>query len=275
MKLSIVIPTLGRTVEFKSLLDSILKSNVNDCEIVVVDQNFSDILIPIINKYKEFLLISHYKVDFRGLSKAKNFGITKVKGEIICFVDDDAEFYPNTIQIAIEKIESLKADIVSGRCVDRNQKNSVKIFDLNSSWLTKKSFEGKFIESTMFFRRHCFQKYSYDEKLGIGSFHGSEEGFDLIYRMVNDGLRIYYDSTILFYHPQVITTHMSDIEIKRVFTYRCGFSYVCMKHQLHKKYYSRLILVLLYLPYICAFKRKHTRYYVSELLGLIAGRVVR
>ena len=126
-----------------------------------------------------------------------------------------------------------------------------------------------------FLKKKCFQDYTYDENLGIGSFHGAEEGYDLVYRMINDDLKIYYNSNIIFYHPQVISTHTSDREIRRVFTYRCGFAYVCTKHNLLKKYYSRLIVVLLYIPYSLLFRRKTTRYYIVELLGLIAGKFIR
>ena len=167
MKLSIIIPTLGRTIEFEALLNSILNSSFKDLEIVVVDQNFSDILNAIILKYNENLVIRHFLVDFRGLSKAKNFGIKKASGDIICFIDDDAEFFPETIHMAIKRLNDTDADIVCGRCVDRNNQSSVKIFDLTSSWLTLNSFEDKFIESTMFFRLTCFDNFSYDDNLGI------------------------------------------------------------------------------------------------------------
>lgn len=275
MKLSIIIPTLGRTTEFDSLLNSILSSDFKELEIIVVDQNFSDILSTIISKYNESLIIRHYLVDFRGLSRAKNFGITKAIGEIICFIDDDAEFFSNTIQIALNRMNSMEVDIVCGRCVDRNNQSSVKFFDLNSSWLTFNSFEDKFIESTMFFRHKCFDNFSYDENLGIGTFHGAEEGYDLVYRMLQEGIKIFYDSKILIYHPQVISQHSSDKEVKRVFLYRSGFAYMCNKHNLHKKYYLRLLKVFLYIPYTFLFKRKATRYYMAELLGLISGKVIR
>tara|TARA_B100000787_G_C16191281_1_gene297664 strand:+ start:1067 stop:1894 length:828 start_codon:yes stop_codon:yes gene_type:complete len=275
MKISIVLPTLGRKDEVDNLLSSLSEIKKYPHEILIVDQNFNSLIDGVILKHSNVFNIRHYKVDFRSLSKAKNFGISKVEGEVICFVDDDAEFFPDTISTALNSLKELEIDIVCGRCVDRNNVSSVITFDLKSSWLTKKYFEGKFIESTMFFKKKCFQDYTYDENLGIGSFHGAEEGYDLVYRMINDDLKIYYNSNIIFYHPQVISTHTSDREIRRVFTYRCGFAYVCTKHNLLKKYYSRLIVVLLYIPYSLLFRRKTTRYYIVELLGLIAGKFIR
>ena len=77
MVLTIVLPTLGRVKEVDAMLDSILKyvaSTTISFEVIVVDQNFSDILDEVVLKYKEQGFdIKHYKVSFRGLSKAKNF----------------------------------------------------------------------------------------------------------------------------------------------------------------------------------------------------------
>lgn len=119
------------------------------------------------------------------------------------------------------------------------------------------------------------EDFLYDEALGIGTFHGAEEGFDIVYRMLLAGVEIYYDPCILFYHPQVITSHCTNQEIRRVFNYRCGFAKVCLKHSLYLKYFKRLFLVIFYIPYLLIFKRSNLRYYLAELLGLLAGVVIK
>ena len=276
MNLSIVIPTLGRVKELESLLNSILIADYDDLEVIIVDQNFSDLLDNLISHYSSFMNLRSFKVNFRGLSKAKNFGISKAKGEIICFIDDDAEFCIGTIQNALSRLcADADVDVVCGRCVDRLGNDSVVKFKNEESWLTKRAFEGKFIESTMFFKSRCFDSMLYDEKLGIGAFHGAEEGYDLVYRMLEKERKILFDPSIVFYHPQTIFSHDTSKEIQRVFSYRCGFAYVCTKHKLSKRYYKRLFSVTLYIFYAYLFKRRVVRYYIAELLGLFCGKVIK
>lgn len=277
-KLSIVLPTLGRTKEVDMMLSSIysfhIKSNIS-IEIIIVDQNFSNILDPIVEKYKEFTFpIIHHKVSFRGLSKAKNYGAKISSGQFICFVDDDAEFTDNTINKALERLESGNYDIVSGRCIDRNGKNSVINFKEEESMLTINAFENRFVESTMFFNKSLCEQYHYDENMGLGAFYGAEEGYDLVYRMLKNGVRIFFDPDIKFYHPQTVISHQGSAAVRRAFTYRCGFGYLCKKHGLTRKYLKRVISVVLYLFYLLVFKPKDFRYYFGELLGLLVGRFI-
>lgn len=278
MILSIVIPTLGRVSEVRELLKSIELSKIENLsfEIVIVDQNFSNLLDSIVREFtQKGFLIKHFKVDFRGLSKAKNFGLKCAVGKYICFPDDDALFASNTIVNAVGLLENNMYRVVCGKCMDVNGVDSVKKFSVIPGLLNLSSFEDKFIEATMFFRKKCLEDFLYDESLGIGTFHGAEEGFDIVYRMLLAGVEIYYDPCILFYHPQVITSHCTNQEIRRVFNYRCGFAKVCLKHSLYLKYFKRLFLVIFYIPYLLIFKRSNLRYYLAELLGLLAGVVIK
>jgi len=275
--LSIVIPTLGREKEVENLLESIYQNVKSESyEVVVVDQNFSKLLDSIIEKYKKSMHLRHYKVSFRGLSKAKNYGIEKSHGDFILFMDDDAEILPDSIEKAVTYLSlNPGVEAISGRMVDRDGKDSVKIFSDVRASLNLKNFEDKFIESSMTFRRSCLINERFDDNLGCGTFHGAEEGFDLIYRLLRQGATIHYDPSIKFYHPRTISTHSSDSEIRRVFSYRCGFAALCKKHGFNKRYYSRIIKIALYLPFLAVFNRKKIRYYSVELLGLICGRLIK
>lgn len=274
--LTIVLPTLGRLKEVEAMLGSIYKFDVDPMlkiEIIVVDQNFSDLLDELVVRYSQQKYpILHHKVSFRGLSKAKNYGAKHARGKYICFVDDDAEFLEGTINMAIKLLETNKYDIVSGRCIDREGNNSVINFENKSSELSLNCFENRFVESTMFFRKEICDRYSYDDNMGIGAFYGAEEGYDLVYRMLCDNVRIHFEPSICFYHPQTVTSYVGDSTVRRAFTYRTGYGHLCKKHGFRKKYWSRLIKVCLYIPYLLCFKPKNARYYFAELLGLLVGK---
>lgn len=131
-----------------------------------------------------------------------------------------------------------------------------------------------FVDFSIFIRREVFAQFLYDEALGVGVFHGAEEGLDQVLRMLKVGVKLFYAPDVRFYHPIKVTSHSGTGEIRRVFTYRCGFSRLCLKHKLWRKLFSRILKVALYLPYVCLFQRHKARYYCAELLGLWAGLVV-
>lgn len=272
--ISIVIPTLGRKQELLNCLDSILNSSYRDYEVIVVDQNHSSLLDESLNSYKQKLTIAHLKVDFRGAAQARNYGAMQANGDILFFPDDDAEIFPNTLENALLALKTTNSDVVFGKCIDREGNDSVIAFNKKSDFLSIKKYEGMFIEATMFIKRKIFLSYLFDNELGVGTFYGAEEAHDLLIRILSDNILVYFTPEIKIYHPQKISNHSNPSEIRRVFTYRCGFAKLCKKHKLRKKYYKRLLTVLLYLPYTLFFCRRKTRYYLAEILGLITGKIV-
>ena len=274
MKLSIIIPTLGRLKEVDELLHSMNELLNYTHEIIVVDQNYNDSLDNVISKYKDIFNIKHYKVDFRSLSKAKNFGIQKAKGEIICFPDDDSTFLEKTVINGIDFLDShSKIDIVFGKCIDFEGNDSVIKFNNKSGNLNLKNFKGKFIEATMFAKTEILKNNLFDENMGVGRFFGAEEGYDLVYRLLKLKHNLYFDSDIKFYHPQTILDYDSIQALKRVYNYRLGFAYVCFKHRFYVKYFKRLSFVFFLFPLLFFVKRKKSKYYLVEFLSLIIGFV--
>jgi len=272
MKISIIIPTLGRKEQVAQLLSSLTAVKNFRHEIIIVDQNFNNTLDEIVDKYSTSYNVIHYKVDFRGLSKAKNFGIEIARGKYICFPDDDSKFLEDTIYNAFNILDNdSKIDIVFGRCIDEDGVDSVIKFSKNEAELSLNNFNGKFIEATMFAKTDILKKNKFDENMGIGTFFGAEEGYDLIYRLLNQKLKLYYSPRIKFYHPQTLTDYSNFNSLKRVFEYRKGFSYLCLKHKLYKKLIKRVLLVFFSIPIFFIIDGKKARYYTVEFLSLIIG----
>lgn len=273
MRLSVVVATVGRETAIRALLESLAKSHFSDFEVIFVNQSAVD-LSPFISEFPT-LTLRIFNVAFRGASRARNYGIAQAQGEIICFPDDDCEFFEDTMDQALSTMEAQQAAVVFGRCVDRAGRNSVAAFLPEPSFLSLKECTGKFVEATMFSRKAICKAFPYDEDLGVGTFHGAEEAYDLVLRLLKKGVRLYYTPSIIMYHPQKVSDYTSGAELRRVFSYRCGFAKLCRKHNLWGKYASRLFLVASFMPYLLVAKRSKMRYYHSELLGLIAGLVIR
>jgi glycosyltransferase involved in cell wall biosynthesis len=277
MLISIIIPTINRKTELEKLLSSISKLKVKDfnLEIIIVDQNSTSLFEEKLLKFSQKLSISHYKVNFKGASKARNFGFLKSKGELLCFPDDDAKFYKSTILTAVNSMKKNDVDVLFGKCIDDEGNNSVINFYPKSAFLKLNNYKRKFIESTIFIKANIFKNFKFDETLGIGTFHGAEEAHDLVLRLLKANISIFYNPKVIFNHPSKIIDHSNPSEIRRVFSYKAGFSLLCKKHKLYFLWLSRFLLVSFYLPFAIFFRRKVIRYYISELLGLLSGLVIK
>ncbi|MGO9139572.1 MAG: glycosyltransferase family 2 protein [Syntrophales bacterium] len=273
--ISIIIPTIGRSTELDALLHSITCSTHKRYEVIVIDQDQARMADDIVLKYTDLLPIKHIKVDFIGAARARNYGAILAKGQYLFFPDDDSEIFPETLSLSVEVLKRTHADVLFGKCVDRKLADSVGIFSDKSGYLSLKHHEKMFIEATMFIKAETFSEFLFDESFGVGTFYGAEEAYDLILRMLHKHVIIFYTPEVKIYHPQKVINHFDSSEIRRVFSYRCGFAHLCIKHKLYQKYYMRFLKVILYIPYTIVFAPRKTRYYLSELMGLLTGMIVR
>lgn len=100
MKLSLIVPTLHRTVELGRLLRSILDQEVHprDLEILIVDQNRDRRLARVLAPYRRRLGVLWLRIPPRGVSNAKNVGLKRARGRFVGFPDDDCWYPPRTVE---------------------------------------------------------------------------------------------------------------------------------------------------------------------------------
>jgi glycosyltransferase involved in cell wall biosynthesis len=273
--ISIIIPTIGRSTELEAVLHSITCSTYKHYEVIVIDQNQTGIADDAILKYNDTLPIRHIKACFTGAARARNYGLQFANGQYLFFPDDDSELFPETLELFIKFLKSSGADVLFGKSVDRTLTDSVAVFSDKSGYLSLKRHEKMFIEFTMFIKKKTFSEFLFDESFGIGTFYGAEEAYDLVLRMLREKVVIFYTPDVRMYHPQKVISHFDAFEKRRVFSYRCGFAHLCVKHRLYRKYCTRLLQVILYIPYTMVAAPGKTRYYLSELMGLLTGIIVR
>ena len=90
---SVIIPTYNRVEFLEIAIQSVVNQTYNNIEIIVVDDGSkSNYAESICNEY---LNCFYFYKNNGGLSSARNFGISKSKGELIAFLDDD-DFWQNS-----------------------------------------------------------------------------------------------------------------------------------------------------------------------------------
>ena len=131
MKLSIIVPVYNTFQYLPRCLDSLVKQNLNDYEIIIVNDGSPDNSQDIIDEYvKRYDNIKAYKKENGGLSDARNYGIAKASGEYIAFVDSDDYVANNMYELMYNKAKEKDYDMV---VCDLNYVYPDKIIRVSSS----------------------------------------------------------------------------------------------------------------------------------------------
>ena len=99
MKLSIIIPIYNVENTLRRCLDSVISQNIDDCEIILVDDGSTDRSIIIADEYAcKHPSITIYPKENGGPSDTRNYGLERMNGDYVTFVDSDDELSPNTLE---------------------------------------------------------------------------------------------------------------------------------------------------------------------------------
>lgn len=240
-KISIVIPTINREKEIRTLLDSIVLQKYQNLEIIIVDQNKKIDLRNTLTEYENKLSIQHYKVDFKGASKARNYGAQKATGEILAFPDDDCIYAEGVLEYINENFsKNTEIDAIFGRIKDRESQKNILKFKRKDCKVRKINIYQTTIEASMFIKIDVFKKIGmYDEMLGVGRYFGAEESADLVCRLLYEKYNLQYYSKIFLYHPSKCDEKL----VKRIYKYNLGLVHLYINIL---RYIKKCILLLLF-----------------------------
>ncbi|BBL81899.1 glycosyltransferase family 2 protein [Thermus thermophilus] len=228
MRFSLVLATVGRTGELKNFLESLNAQTYRSFELIVVDQNDDDRLVPLIHSFQDHFPIIHLRSD-KGLSRARNVGLRHASGDIIAFPDDDCLYPPNLLEsVARWFNEHPEWYGLTGRVVDENGLPSGGRWDRKKGAVNRYNVWRRGISVTIFLRREVVTAVGpFDEDLGVGAGTpwGSGEETDYLIRALEAGFRIFYDPSGMVVHPN---KHPDPL---RAYVYGVGMGRVLRKHR--------------------------------------------
>lgn len=200
--ISLVMATYGRAEEILTLIDSLAEQTNRDFELIIVDQNSDDRLLPYIDiaKSKGIETVYH-RLDRPSLSVARNLGITLAKHDVVAFPDDDCWYDPGCISAALALFRfEPGVDIVVGRWVEQaGGKVIASHYMTRQAWRCFKSCEASSI--SLFVRKDLLMALNgFDIRLGVGHWFGSAEETDLILRALDKEASILYSSSVEVHH---------------------------------------------------------------------------
>lgn len=202
MKVSFIVATIGRSTDVGRLFDSLSNQFSSDFEVIVIDQNTDDRLLPFIEVgRKKGIEILHERLEKPNLSGARNRGIVLARHDIIAFPDDDCWYDPQLIEVVISTfLNGQHIDCLVGKWVEQaGRKDILPHFMTRESW---RCFRGGDASSiSLFIRKKLLVSLNgFDERLGVGRWYGAAEETDLLLRALDCGASIFYCPTAKVHH---------------------------------------------------------------------------
>jgi glycosyltransferase involved in cell wall biosynthesis len=205
--ISIVIPCYNAESTLEKCLNSVLNQEYRDLEIIIIDDGSTDGTSQIIEsfKQKDSRIISCYQNN-SGVSKARNLGISKAKGNYICFVDSDDWVETNYCSTLLSLLKSENADISMVEALYENSKgeNVFNKREFGEFSFTKERalellLEDKELQShpwAKLYKRELFQNISFPEKLQ------AFEDYYTIFKVFNNASKIVRSNDKLYHYIQ-------------------------------------------------------------------------
>ena len=229
MRFSLVVATVDRTTELARFLAALAAQTHTNFELIVVDQNGDERLVPVLAPYVERFALRHLRAP-RGLSKARNVGLRHLRGDIVAFPDDDCWYPPQLLAQVVSLWQAHRGlGGLTGRSVAPQGGSSGNArFDPSAGPVTVANVWRRACSYTMFFERKTIETVGdFDETLGLGAGTPWEGGEDIDYpvRALKAGLRLYYDPTLQVQHPSPVP------RAERAYRYGAGIGRVWRKHR--------------------------------------------
>jgi glycosyltransferase involved in cell wall biosynthesis len=276
VRFSIIIPTISRVKEPLAMLNSLLLQKEQNFEVFIIDQNEEDILSEKLKIFKNKLAINHFRIDVKGASNARNFGIKKAKGEILLFPDDDCEFHTSYLDEIDQYFLNNNIDGIVTTTKDKNDGKAISILMASKPQkITRKNVLKTVIEAGIIVKSSKLNTTFFDGNMGVGtssSPYWSDEGPDLVLRLLNQGLHFNYCPQFYMFHPNPVKVYNQKTAI-RSYRYGKGRGYFLRKHNygLHQISYYLLIYIVGMLKGLVSFNKKMFLYFKQGFKGRYEG----
>lgn len=274
MKVSLILATIDRLAEVERFLDKLNRQTYRNFELIVVDQNADDRLVPILARYENRFPIRRLRSG-RGLSKARNIGLRHAQGDIIAFPDDDCWYAPDLLEKAVQLFtRHSHIPVITGRSIGIDGRNTVGKFDKEEGYVDKLNVWRRAVSFTIFLKAEAVESIGeFDEEIGVGArtIYLSGEETDYLLRAI-EKFPVYYVPDLTVYHPNPLEKSVRQIS-RRAYQYGCGFGRVVTKHHYPVSFKMKALLK----PFVGAIMFGTTlqfpksRYYWNAFRGRLRG----
>ncbi|WP_339660428.1 glycosyltransferase family 2 protein [Croceibacter atlanticus] len=208
-KISIILATFNRCHIIQECLSAILSQTFKNFECLIIDDGSQDETKIVVKEYLEkdnrfkYILRSDYYT--KGLSGARNNGLSKAIGEYIIFFDDDDIPHPQLLELSVLSLEknknanyfkynklSFRGEFDNSLILKIEQLSNLRIQDN----VVEEMVLGQlaFASCTVLWRKKCFTKYRFNETLQYA------EEWECFQRILCDFERGLFTDDVLYFN---------------------------------------------------------------------------
>ncbi len=204
---SIIIATYRREQDLVRAIQSVLKQDYKNFELIIVDQSEKhEIATTKFIKSIQDKKFRYYHVSPPSIPAAENFGISKAKGDIVIFIDDDVELDPGFIAEHVKAYVDPLVAGVAGRVKVPGKPESKTLYHITSTGRNVGGFDYNYdslalsgaIGCNMSFRKSVIKKLGGFDTGYIKNAHRFET--DMAYRVMAEGYKITYKTSASLKH---------------------------------------------------------------------------
>lgn len=113
MRYSVIIPVYNANETLRRCLDSLVRQQFSDYELLIINDGSTDDSDAICHEYANtYSCIRYFEKENGGVSSARNLGLDQAKGEYILFVDSDDYVSENYFASLSDALENAAADLL-------------------------------------------------------------------------------------------------------------------------------------------------------------------
>lgn len=270
-KFSLILCTVNREQVVREFFDSLsAQRSAPPFEVIVIDQNPDDRLLPILRNFEKRFPIRHLK-SVPGLSRARNIGLQHADGDIIAFPDDDCTYPPGILRSIADYFDANpETDGLSTLVTDSNGHFFGSFKSAVPGKINVRNVWRCGVSISIFIRAksNCAR---FDEELGVGSGtrFGSGEETDFLLTLLRENRRLDYRPELVVHHP----CFNGPWKIRRGYLYGCGMGRVLRKHgySVFHAFFSASLQLIRALQALCRLNFKRTLFHLAMASGRISG----
>jgi glycosyltransferase involved in cell wall biosynthesis len=121
---SVIIPVYNKEKFIHKTLQSVLDQTHSDYELIIINDGSTDNSEKVIASFKDSR-ISCFSQKNAGVANARNAGLSRAKGEFICFLDADDYWYPTFLESIFYYIKQHPSEKVFCTAIEIEFQNSI------------------------------------------------------------------------------------------------------------------------------------------------------
>ena len=201
--ISIIVPVYNVEDYLDKCINSIINQTYTNIEIIIINDGSTDNSYEICKSYKD-KRIKLYSIKNKGLSGARNYGISKSKGKYLAFVDSDDYIEKDYIEVLYNNLIKEDADLSCCSLYEvfkneiKNKSKKDKYYVMNSYETIEKTFTDEGLNVYVWnklYKKELFKNIKFPV-------NKNSEDIYVMHEIISSCKKIVYESIPKYYYVQ-------------------------------------------------------------------------